>query len=540
MQNTLNDFRILFQQQITFFFQVVDLVIPSAFHVKGIVITQWVTSCSFGANKKLSGGSGRFCPKNMRNSSSKTTFSVLQAILEFFCNSSKNKFKSVSSPFCPFSCLCKQQIVCWPNLDKVDLEKDLHFLKSVGQTRMHKEREEKGVEREQKKDSALKTRMRPEISVIVPTYREAANLPLLIERLGRLRGKNQLDLELLIIDDDSRDGTEELIEGLGLNWIRLFTRKSDRGLSRAVCEGLKHARGNVIVVMDADLSHPPESIPELVQALVTGHDFAIGSRYVEGGTTAEDWGAFRRINSRIATLLAMPFTKVKDPMSGFFAIKRCSYESVAHCLDPIGYKIGLELIVKCDCERVKEVPIHFCDRRAGESKLTLSEQANYIKHIRRLFIHKYGAWSNLVQFLAVGALGAVVNLGLLTFFIALGVGVKVSIAAAIAISMVSNFALNRRFTFSHARKDSIVKQFCGYIGACSLGALLNYFVTAELSAKFPRIYPQVAALAGIGAGVSLNFLINQFIVFRSQATDATSNPELVSGVGTHKFDDIVH
>ncbi|MGC9194633.1 MAG: glycosyltransferase [Syntrophobacteraceae bacterium] len=388
---------------------------------------------------------------------------------------------------------------------------------------MRMEQEESTPDSEQKKSP-----MRFEVSVIVPTYREAENLPLLIERLGRLRCKNAMDLELLIMDDDSRDGTEELIQGLCLDWVRLFTRRSDRGLSRAVCEGLKHARGNVIVVMDADLSHPPESIPELVQALGAGHDFAIGSRYVAGGSTSEDWGTFRRLNSKIATLLAMPFTKAKDPMSGFFALKRCSYESVADCLDPIGYKIGLELIVKCDCERIKEVPIHFCDRIAGQSKLTLAEQTKYIKHIRRLFIHKYGAWSNLAHFLAVGSLGAIVNLGLLTLLLALGLGLKLSIAAAIAISMVSNFALNRRFTFAYARKDSIVKQFCGYIGACSLGALLNYWVTSQLTAEFPLLYPQVAALVGIVAGVSVNFLINQFIVFKSEATDTTANAKLVS------------
>ncbi len=132
----------------------------------------------------------------------------------------------------------------------------------------------------------------PSVSVIVPTFKEAENLPLLIDRLSHLRGNNSMDLELLIMDDDSKDGTEELVASLSQKWIRLVTRTTDRGLSVAVCDGLKRAQGDVIVVMDADLSHPPESIPALVTALMDGYDFALGSRYVKGGSTSDDWGFF--------------------------------------------------------------------------------------------------------------------------------------------------------------------------------------------------------------------------------------------------------
>ncbi|MDA8307545.1 MAG: polyprenol monophosphomannose synthase, partial [Deltaproteobacteria bacterium] len=292
----------------------------------------------------------------------------------------------------------------------------------------------KDVERkdiqEQEHEPDPQAPLRPAISVIVPTYKEVENLPFLIDRLRDLRRNNSMDLELLIMDDDSGDGTAELIAGLREDWIRLFIRTTDRGLSKAVCDGLKRAWADVIVVMDADLSHPPESIPALIEALTEGHDFAIGSRYVKGGSTSEEWGAFRRLNSKVATLLAIPFTNVRDPMSGFFALPRTTYERVADRLNPIGYKIGLELIVKCECKRVKEIPFHFSDRKSGKSKLTLTEQARYIKHIRRLFIHKYGAWSHLAQFLVVGGLGTVVNLAVLTLLVALGVGVKVSIGAA--------------------------------------------------------------------------------------------------------------
>jgi dolichol-phosphate mannosyltransferase len=355
----------------------------------------------------------------------------------------------------------------------------------------------------------------PAISVIVPTYKEAENLPILLDRLSDLRRDKCMDLELLIMDDNSSDGTEELIAARNEAWVRLVTRTTDRGLSNAVCDGLKLAQGDVIVVMDADLSHPPESIPALVKALMDGYDFALGSRYVKGGSTSDDWGLFRWLNSRVATLLALPFTNVRDPMSGFFAIRRLTYEGGANKLNPIGYKIGLELIVKCGCEMVKEIPIHFADRKFGESKLTFAEQARYIKHIRRLFIYKYGTWSHLAQFLVVGGLGTGVNLAALTLLIALGFGVNVSIGAAIAISMVFNFLLNRRFTFAYARDGSIVRQFFGFIAACSLGALLNYFIASALVAQFPVLYPQVAAVIGIIAGTGVNFLFNRFAVFKT-------------------------
>jgi dolichol-phosphate mannosyltransferase len=355
----------------------------------------------------------------------------------------------------------------------------------------------------------------PKISVIVPTFKEAENLPLLIERLSDLRRDNGMDLELLIMDDDSRDGTEDLVASLNQTWLRLVTRPTGRGLSKAVCDGLKLARGDVIVVMDADLSHPPESIPALVTPLMDGYDFVLGSRYVEGGSTSDDWGILRWLNSRVATMLAMPFTRVSDPMSGFFALRRSTYESAADCLNPIGYKIGLELMVKCECERIKEIPIHFTGRRFGESKLTLAEQARYIKHIRSLFIHKYGTWSHLAQFLVVGGLGAVVNLAVLTLLVALGVRVNRAIGAAIAISMLFNFILNRRFTFAYARNSSIVKQFLGFVAACSFGALINYFTASALVAEYPGLYPQIAAFIGIVAGTGINFLVNRFAVFKS-------------------------
>src|SRR5690606_34222404 len=129
--------------------------------------------------------------------------------------------------------------------------------------------------------------------VVVPTYREAENIPLMIERLGALRISQDIDLELIFVDDDSRDGSVEAVAAAGQDWCRIMVRTESRGLSSAVIDGFHTARHPVLICMDGDLSHPPETIPRLVLALAAGAQFAMGSRYVPGGTTDDDWGMYR-------------------------------------------------------------------------------------------------------------------------------------------------------------------------------------------------------------------------------------------------------
>jgi dolichol-phosphate mannosyltransferase len=170
-------------------------------------------------------------------------------------------------------------------------------------------------------------RAQPRISVIVPTYREAENLPRLIDRVARVRDANRLDIDVLIMDDDSGDGSLELINARPEEWVQIIVRTADRGLSAAVLEGLHRAQGHWLVCMDADLSHPPEALPGMLRKLEEGADFVIGSRYAPGGTTSDDWGFLRWLNSRVATLLARPLTTVRDPMAGYFCLARSTFES---------------------------------------------------------------------------------------------------------------------------------------------------------------------------------------------------------------------
>jgi dolichol-phosphate mannosyltransferase len=339
------------------------------------------------------------------------------------------------------------------------------------------------------------------------------NIPQLVDRLRLLRDAVGIDLELLLMDDDSRDGSDRLVASLGLPWVTLVTRTHDRGLSQAVLDGLRRSTRDIVVVMDADLSHPPEKIPELLSALRNGADVAVGSRFTEGGSTAEDWGPFRWLNSRVASTLALPLTGISDPMSGFFALRRATVNA-GRGFDPIGYKILLEIIVRCRCRYVLEIPIHFDNRHLGRSKLSLMEQIKYFRHLRRLYTFRFGTWSHLAQFLVVGASGLAINLMLLTLFLQRGVPERVAVAGAIAVSMVWNFALNRRFSFSYARDRSMVRQFFGFVAACAVGALVNYFTTTSL---WPLLrYKQLAATAGVLAGTMFNFGASRFLVFRTK------------------------
>ncbi len=303
--------------------------------------------------------------------------------------------------------------------------------------------------------------MNPAVSIIIPTLNEAENLPALVRRAdAALRGAG-IDYEIILADDGSTDGTEQVVVELAADFpIRFIDRGrgAEGGLSGAVLAGFAEARGEILAVMDADLQHPPEALPRLVEALGapasaaapsgagspagagTGRaEFVVGSRYVPGGSVGERWGIFRKLNSLAATLLARPFAgRVRDPMSGFFALRRDVYERGRH-LSPLGYKILLELLCKCHPERVAEVPIHFGERHAGQSKLTLKEQFRYLEHLSRLYDYTFPRASPIAKFAIVVVLGWFVGLlsygsGLTRLFASGVVALGLSYAATIILT----------------------------------------------------------------------------------------------------------
>jgi dolichol-phosphate mannosyltransferase len=380
------------------------------------------------------------------------------------------------------------------------------------------------------------------VSIIVPTYKEAENLRPLIERLNQVMSALGSRWEVIVVDDDSRDGSDRVIADLAAQGVlvRLITRVGERGLSSAVIAGFRQAGGDVLVCMDADLSHPPEAIPKMLECLAAGDvDFVIGSRYVPGASTDESWGVFRWLNSKVATILARPFTTAADPMAGFFAFPRAVFGR-ARDLSPIGYKIALELIVKCGCRNIREVPIHFANRKFGTSKLNLKEQFNYIKHLKRLADFKYGTFSRLLQFCIVGGTGSVVDLGSYALLIALavpqvrwiigelfpqdsffavhkdGLALAAGRAIAIWIAMTWNFFFNRRLTFSYSRSGNVLEQYGKFVVACSVGAVVNWFISVLLPTKvaFFDAHKLAAAVVGILVGLIFNFVLSQQWVFR--------------------------
>lgn len=352
------------------------------------------------------------------------------------------------------------------------------------------------------------------VSIIVPTLRERDSIPKLLARIDAMRTEQGMNLEVLIMDDDSGDGIEEYVQGRGEDWCRVIVRKTNPGLSMAVLDGIRAADGEFIVVMDADLSHPPEAIPGMIEALERGEQFVIGSRFVEGGSTDSAWGLFRAINSRVATLLARPLTATSDPMAGFMALRRADTVGVAD-LSPIGFKIGLELIVKCGFRKVHEVPIHFQDRTHGESKLSFKEQVRYIAHLRRLYLFRFPILAQLTHFFAVGGLGAIVNLACLTAALAVGTPRTPALVFGILSGLASNFFLNRRLTFLGARSRPLIPQAIRFVSACAAGAVANFLVSQTLATGLLADYPlQVSASIGIIAGASLNYLGCRLWVFR--------------------------
>ena len=390
------------------------------------------------------------------------------------------------------------------------------------------------------------------VSVVVPTFREAENIPHLTRAIdAAMRKPDRLsdagdattatesssasepaggksfgggggggkNYELIFADDPSGDATAEVCAELAREFpVRLLTRSGPRGLSPAVVDGLAAATGEFVVVMDADLSHPPEKIPEMVAALRDGRaDFVVGSRYVSGGETDSDWGFFRRLNSRVATLLALPLAPLADPMSGFFALRRDKVPP-PESLSPIGYKIGLEIAVKAGFKRgrIWETPIRFRDRARGESKMTLREQVNYLRHLRRLFHHKWPKRMEVLQFCAVGGVGLALDVACYYLLQAAGLPHLWARALAFWPAVTSNWFLNRVMTFKTRPRDFAPRQWLKFVGVSVVGFGVNWGAYATLTSASAWFDERriLALLAGVLVGTAWNFLASDNLVFR--------------------------
>jgi len=218
-----------------------------------------------------------------------------------------------------------------------------------------------------------------ELSIVIPTYNERENIVPLIERIEKCL--KDIPIEILVVDDNSPDGTADLAEDMGNRYgnVKVIRRDMRLGLGSAIACGINYARGHVIAIMDADLQHPPELLPEMLKRIKEGYDVVIASRYVMGGGI-EGWSLWRKVVSRGAVLLAhvlLPKVRgIKDVVSGYFMFRKSVYKGMN--VRTSGYKVMLEVLVKGDYEHVVEIPYRFRARERGKSKFTPREVIEYL------------------------------------------------------------------------------------------------------------------------------------------------------------------
>jgi dolichol-phosphate mannosyltransferase len=356
-----------------------------------------------------------------------------------------------------------------------------------------------------------------EYSVIVPTLNEGDNIDPLLERLFASVASDDA-VEVLIVDDASTDDTVARAEAWGRHKpVRVIRRQGPPDLSGAVMDGARAARGRWIMVMDADGSHPPEALPQMIEPLRSDQcDVTIGSRHAPGGRT-EGWPWHRHLTSWVATLLAWPFTEVRDPMAGFFATSR--ERLLAMRGQAAGYKILLELLVQGgDQIRTLEVPIRFEDRQHGQSKLGLSQQLTYLQRLTYLGGGRVSA-SSASKFILVGLSGMLVDLLIFHFLIAGGSRLGSAHMAAFLVATLTNFALNYRWTFrgdAHAQMPLGVRYLrfftVAVLALMIRGGVLVLLVEVLSVPAMLAIFPAIIVTAGV------NYLGASFYVFASTAS----------------------
>lgn len=347
------------------------------------------------------------------------------------------------------------------------------------------------------------------ISIIIPTYNERNNITPLVERLIKTLADRKF--EILFIDDNSKDGTIDVIADLATKYpVKAIVRASERGLATAILHGFKFSRGNIIGVMDADLQHPPEINAALIKAIENGADMAIASRYVPGGGVP-NWGLLRRIISKGASSIAHLFLpdsrKIHDPMSGFFMFRGEGIDQVV--FKPIGYKILLELLMIGKFKNVVEVPFIFEDRSSGRSKMKVKQQIDYLKHILSLMRRK-GELTRLFKFLGVGLSGTIVNLGILKLInLFTAWNPLVQLIPGIEISIITNFLLNDYFTFVDRRTGktrSFIFRLLKYNLVSLVSAFINWGIASILVTFGLNII--VADFIGILVAFIFNYLFS--------------------------------
>lgn len=358
----------------------------------------------------------------------------------------------------------------------------------------------------------------PELSIIVPTFNERANIPILIERLDRVLVG--CDWEVIVVDDNSPDGTAAVTRAIGAadGRVRCIRRIGRRGLAGACLEGMLASQARYVAVMDADLQHDEARLVAMLEALRAGRaDVVIASRYVDGDT----WAGLSPLRAKVsrwsnrATQLLFGID-LTDPMSGFFMIRRDAFEPLAPSLSSQGFKILLDLLATARGSlRTLELPSAFRERQFGTSKLDSKVAIDFAALVAAKLTND-AVSARFVLFCLVGLTGLVVHLGILRGLLAAALSFGVAQAAATIAAIAWNFVLNNLFTYRDQRLTGrrFVTGLLGFEAICAVGAISNIGI-----ATWIYDYDSVWWLAGLGGaliGTVWNFVVSAALVWRQR------------------------
>lgn len=358
-----------------------------------------------------------------------------------------------------------------------------------------------------------------DLAIILPTLNERGNLGPLVERIDRAMGA-ATGWEVIIVDDDSRDGTADEARAIALTdpRVRVIQRIGRRGLASAAIEGFCATAAPFVAVMDADHQHDPALLPAMLEALKAGEaEICVASRFAEGASTA-DWAAPDREKlSAYANALARRITGVdlSDPMSGYFMLPAAIARALVPRLSGIGFKILLDLLATADAPmQVKEFPLNFAARLTGESKL---DRAILFDFLAGLYDKVLGRVipTRFALFGTVGALGVGVHFAVLTSLLfAFGERFALAQTAAVLVAMSFNFWLNNWLTYRDKRLKGVgalLRGWLGFCATCAVGAFANVAIATFLEGR--GVFWALAALAGIVVGSVWNYALSSRFVW---------------------------
>ena len=361
------------------------------------------------------------------------------------------------------------------------------------------------------------------IVMIIPTYNEKDNIGLLIDRLQEEFRRIPHEMSILVVDDNSPDGTASVVkEKMGACRNVFLITGNKGGLGSAYIRGMKHVMEVIgadgVMEMDADFSHNPEDVPRMVSALSGGADFVIGSRYVEGGSIPEDWGWMRKLISRGGNIFARYVAgmyRIRDCTAGFRAIRVSLLEKIDLAgLRVQGYAFQIALLNQAIAQEavIREIPVEFVDRERGETKIGVSDILEFM--INAWWI-RFENSKVFIKFCVVGLLGVFVNLVGFSLLIHYGMNKYLASPIAIEISIITNFLFNNVWTFSGRIVEDKFHMKGLKFNIVSFVALgISYLVFVLLCISFPKVDPRIHQAIGIVPATFVNYFFNTYWTFR--------------------------